>query len=201
MHPLADVLLKKMLWKTLQIRGQTPSVHSFLVKVQTWAFRPTTLLKRTLLSIFPGQFCEIFRKTFFIEYLRLTDIFFNFCTLHFPNYSTWNTYSLRYTILTGKMYYWKCISENQSQTQQKKIRLFFLKNDCRKKKSWIKSSYYWPWNPYLTFNFQKKKKKKNFISKFYLIIVELCWKIQVLEKVDVCHLSMNVCYLSFAQVL
>ena len=31
------------------------------------------------------------------------------------------------------MYYWKCISENQSQTQQKKIRLFFLKNDCRKK--------------------------------------------------------------------
>ena len=134
MHPLADVLLKKVLWKTLQIRGQTSSVHSFLVKVQTWAFRPTTLLKRTLLSIFPGQFCEIFRKTFFIEYLRLTDIFFNFCTLHFPNYSTWNTYSLRYTILTGKMYYWKCISENQSQTQQKKIRLFFLINDCRKKK-------------------------------------------------------------------
>ena len=32
-------------------------------------------------------------------------------------------------------------------------------------------------------------------------MVELGWKIQVLEKVDVCHLSMNVCYLSFAQVL
>ena len=48
-------------------------LESFLIKLQA-GIRPTTLLKKkTLISVFPYEFCKIFKKTYFVErWLLLT---------------------------------------------------------------------------------------------------------------------------------
>ena len=62
--------------------GKHPCWSLFLIKLQ--AFRVATLLKETPTQVFSSEICEIFKNTYFEEFLRMTASVVPFSWLSLP---------------------------------------------------------------------------------------------------------------------
>ena len=71
---------RRCLKKLHKNHRKAPVLEYFFKKAAVWSLR--FYLKRTLAQGFSGEFCEIFKNTFFIEYLRWLLLSVNdyFCT-------------------------------------------------------------------------------------------------------------------------